>query len=129
MLNPSEPVPKAVLRLYEEVWPLRHHTPTAFVGQIRRVLEFICKDQNATGKDLAHKLADLSARGIFPGNVTGMTTLIRECGNIASHAADREMDRWDAELIDALFRTVVEYVYIAPAKASRMRQRLQQQHS
>jgi hypothetical protein len=36
MLSPNQPVPHRVLAQYEEIWPLRHRVPTAFIGQIRR---------------------------------------------------------------------------------------------
>jgi len=56
MMSPNQPVPPKMLAIYAEVWPLRHRSPTAFVGQIRRLLEFVCADQNAVGKDLFAKL-------------------------------------------------------------------------
>jgi len=34
MLSPSNPVPTKILKIYEEVWPLRHKAPSAFVGQM-----------------------------------------------------------------------------------------------
>jgi len=42
-----ECVPQRIVKLYEEIWPLRHIAPNAFAGQIRRGLEFICRDQKA----------------------------------------------------------------------------------
>lgn len=40
-------IPARILKLYEEIAPLRHIAPNAFAGQIRRALEFICRDQKA----------------------------------------------------------------------------------
>jgi len=124
MMSPSQPVPFRVLAQYEEIWPLRHRVPTAFIGQIRRLLEFVCADQGATGKDLFEKLKDLSTKGILPGYFNQITTLLRRVGNMGAHAADVELSVWDAELIDDFFRSVLEYVYIAPAKIRRMETRL-----
>ena len=45
-------VPRRIQMLYEEIAPLRHIAPNAFVGQIRRVLEFICQEQDANGRTL-----------------------------------------------------------------------------
>jgi hypothetical protein len=124
MLASGNPVPKRIIGLYEEVWPLRHKAPNAFAVQIRRALEFVCRDKNAQGRDLATKLRDLSAKGILPMQITNMTDLLRKIGNIGAHASEEDVDIWDAELIDDFFRTIIEYVYIAPAKIERLNQRL-----
>lgn len=123
-VSPSQPVPEHILRLYEEVWPLRHRAPAAFIGQIRRTLEYICVHQNAVGKDLFNKLQDLGAKGILPGYFAQITDLLREVGNMGAHATTEELSVWDAELIDEFFRALLNYVYIAPARIKRMQERL-----
>lgn len=123
-LSPNQPIPAKVLRLYEEVWPLRHRAPVAFIGQVRRLLEFVCADQGATGKDLFSKLQDLSEKGVFPGYFTQISDLLRKVGNMGAHAAEEELSVWDAELIDDFFRSIVDYVYVAPARIKRMELRL-----
>ena len=123
-LSPRQPVPEKVLRLYEEVWPLRYRSPAAFIGQVRRLLEYICADQGATGKDLFTKLQDLKTKGVFPGYFTPISDLLRKVGNMGAHAVENELSVWDAELIDEFFRSIVEYVYIAPARIRRMEMRL-----
>jgi len=124
MLSPSNPVPKNILKIYEEVWPLRHKAPSAFVGQVRRLLEFICVDKKASGKNLYAKLKDLIDKDVFPGYFENITDLLRKIGNIGVHASDENVDIWDAELIDDFFRFVVEYTYIAPAKIKRLNERI-----
>lgn len=124
MLSPQTPVPENILKLYEEVWPIRHKAPSAFVGQIRRLLEYICDDQGATGKTLFKKLESLAGKGVFPGYIENITDMLRLVGNIGAHATDAQLDTWDAAHIDDFFRFVVEYVYIAPAKLRRMSERL-----
>lgn len=79
-------VPKKIVKIYDEIWPLRHIAPNAFAGQIRRALEFICHDQNALGKTLFEKLKDLVNRGTFPGYFYEITDLMRQIGNIGSGA-------------------------------------------
>ncbi len=123
-LSPNQPIPLKIINLYQEVWPLRHRAPAAFIGQVRRLLESICVDQNATGKDLFAKLQDLSLKGIFPGYFNQITDLLRKVGNMGAHAGDEELSSWDAELIDDFFRSIIDYVYIAPARIKRMEHRL-----
>lgn len=123
-VSPQAPIPPKILKVYAEVWPLRRRAPSAFVAQIRRLLEFICKDQKAKGATLFTQLKDLISKGIFPGYFSDMTELLRTVGNLGAHAADEELSIWDAELIDEFFRSTVDYVYIAPARIQRMQQRL-----
>ncbi len=117
-------IPENILRIYEEIWPLRHIAPNAFAGQIRRALEFICHDQNAQGRTLFQKLKDLVEKGTFPGYFSEITDLMRQIGNLGSHAGDSDVDFWDAELLDDFFRAIVEYIYIAPSKKERLKQRI-----
>jgi len=88
------------------------------------LLEYICVDQKASGKDLYGKLQDLITKGILPGYFGDITDLLRVVGNLGAHASDKTLDIWDAELIDEFFRFVIEYVYVAPAKIKRMKERM-----
>jgi hypothetical protein len=116
-------IPARILKLYEEIAPLRHIAPNAFAGQIRRALEFICRDQKAQGTTLFNQLKDLISRGTFPGYFADITDLMRHIGNLGAHAGDHDIDTWDAELLGDFFRSVVDYVYIVPSKIERLKQR------
>ena len=59
--------------------------------------------------------------GILPSTLAEMTGLIREIGNVGVHIDKGEVTIWDAELIDEFFKSVISYVYIAPAKIERLR--------
>lgn len=124
MLSPSKPVPSRILKTYEKVYCLKHKEPSAYISQIRRLLEYICKNKEASGKDLFSKLNDLAGKGVLPGHFVDITDLLRKVGNMSIHASDKDVDIWDAELIDDLFRFVIEYVYIAPAKIKRLMERI-----
>jgi hypothetical protein len=123
-VTPPHPVPERITRIFKEVWPLRHRSPTAFVGQIRRLLEFICQDQKAAGNDLFNQLKDLVSKGVFPGYFSHITDLLRVVGNLGSHAAEEDLSVWDAELIEEFFRSIIDYVYIAPARIRKMQERI-----
>lgn len=123
-VSPGSPVPALVQRTYADAWPLRHLNPAAFANQIRRCLEFVCENKGASGGTLAEKLRDLATREVFPSELAEVADLLREVGNIGSHASAREIDVWDAELIDELFCLILRYVYLGPAHVRRMRERL-----
>lgn len=82
MISPSEPIPARIVKLYEEVWPLRHRAPAAFIGQVRRLLEFVCEDQSASGSTLFDKLRHLVSQGVLPGYFANITDLLRVVGNM-----------------------------------------------
>jgi hypothetical protein len=117
-------IPPAVRNAFRDAWPLRHTAPSAFANQIRRTLEFICEDQKADGKTLSAQLQDLVNKGVFPQGVVDVADLVRELGNVGSHASEKQISIWDAELLDGLFRTILEYVYIGPARVKRLKERI-----
>lgn len=120
-------LPEAVYKGYQEIWPLKQISPGAFVAQIRRVLEVICRDKNAKGKTLFEMLQDLEIRGILPGHFSTMSALIRRIGNLGTHVDDYAIDVWDAELIDDFFLLIIDYVYVVPSRIERINQRLSAQ--
>lgn len=124
LADPSSPIPEEVARVYRDAWPLRHTAPGAFANQIRRALEFVCKDRGAAGRTLKEQLTDLAKRNVFPPELVEIADLVREVGNRGSHADAKEVDIWDAELVDELFKTLLRFIYLGPSHAKRMRQRL-----
>ena len=109
-------VPQSVRNAYREANRIKNIAPNAFAGQIRRALEALCKDRGTSKRVLVQNLKELSERGEIPPRLTNMTDLLRQFGNIGSHAGDEEVDPDYVDVIDEFFRTIVEYVYIAPYK-------------
>jgi len=118
------PIPEKIIKLYDDVWFLQQHAPNAFANQIRRGLEMICNDKKATGSNLSSKLKNLVSKGFFPDYFHEVLGLIRKIGNLGSHDDENEVDVWDAELLDQLFKIIIEFVYIAPSKIERFKQRV-----
>jgi|GEM_PF-601757 len=118
-------VPQQIVKLYEQIWPLRYVSPTIFAGQMRRILELICHDQKAQGKSLFLSLQDLATRGILPKPYAEATDLLRTIGNMGAHSGTDDVDFWDAELLDDFFRWTIEFLYVAPAEIERLKQRIQ----
>ena len=119
-------VPEKIAKVYSEASRIRRKAPNAYAGQIRKALEFLCRDQKAIGDKLYNQLKSLVEKGIIPPTLAEMTSLIRLLGNLGVHATDDdEVSIWDAQLIDEFFRSIIEYVYIAPAKIARLKSRLE----
>jgi hypothetical protein len=119
-------VPQKIVKVYREASRIRHQAPNAYAGQIRKALEFLCKDQNASGSNLYKQINSLVVKGIIPPTLAEMTSLIRLLGNLGVHATDDDVNVWDVQLIDDFFRSIVEYVYVAPSKIARLKSRLEQ---
>ncbi|MFN8383727.1 MAG: DUF4145 domain-containing protein [Anaerolineales bacterium] len=123
-LGPS--LPEKIAKVYREAARIKRKAPNAYAGQIRKALEFLCRDQKAIGDNLYKQLNSLVEKGIIPPTLAEMTTLMRLLGNLGVHAIDDdEVSVWDAQLIDDFFRSIVEYVYIAPAKIAHLKTRLE----
>jgi len=119
-------IPEPIRRAYDEAARIRGTAPSAYAGQIRKALEFLCKDKGAEEGSLFKKLKYLAENGILPTTLAEMTDIIREIGNAGVHADAEVVTVWDAELIDDFFTSVVNYVYVAPFKVNWLKKRLSQ---
>lgn len=82
----------------------------------RRVLELVCKDLNAQGRDLYHKILDLSSKNILPPTLKEASDIIRDLGNQGAHSDCEEQKYINLTSIESLVRYIIEYVYILPQK-------------
>lgn len=109
-------VPRVVAEVYEEAIRIQYIAPNAFAVQIRRALEAICKDRGAKGRELAQKLKNLAERGDIPPTLVEVSEVMRVIGNSGAHLSDDPVKPWQARMLNEFFVTLVEYVYVAPAK-------------
>jgi len=117
-------VPAPVATIYAEAAVVKRISPNSFAVQIRRALEAVCADRGATGHSLHGMLAELGRRGDLPPVLVEMTDVLRLLGNVGAHASDRTVRPSQVDALDEFFRAVVEYVYIAPEKLRRFREKL-----
>ncbi len=116
-------VPKAIAECYVEAARIKNLAPNAFAVQIRRALEALCDDRSAKKGVLKLRLQDLVSRGEIPPVLTEMTDVLRLLGNISAHAADQSIKPGHVLTIDDFFRVIIEYVYVAPSKLKKFRDR------
>lgn len=60
---------------------------------VRRLLEEICEDSGATGKDLHHRLQDLRSKIILPEELFEAMSELKAIGNDAAHIEAKQYDR------------------------------------
>lgn len=119
-------VPTKIARVYEEAFRIKEVAPNAFAVQIRRALEAICEDREATGGNLQKKLDHLTQKGDIPQVLSEASDVLRLVGNIGAHGIDESVHPLQVIALDDFFRAIVEYVYVAPSKLEEFKERMQQ---
>lgn len=118
-------VPDRVRACYAEAARIRKTAPNAYAVMIRRALEALCEDRGTKKGRLQDGLSELVARGEIPALLAEVASVLRALGNTGAHNSDKSVALDLIWLIDELFRTVLEYVYIAPKRLALFRQRLE----
>jgi len=118
-------VPDKVRACYAEAARIRRTAPNAYVVMIRRALEALCDDRGTKGRPLKSRLSELASRGEMPALLVEVTSVLRVIGNTGAHHSEAAVSPDLVWLVDELFRTVLEYVYIAPKRLASFRQRLE----
>lgn len=117
-------VPDAVRTCYTEAAPIRNMSPNGYAVLIRRAMEALCEDRGVSKRTLAKGLEELAARGEIPPVLSEMTTVLRQLGNAGAHFTDQVVTVPDTWTIDSFFRSLIEYVYVAPGKLEEFKSRL-----
>ncbi len=112
----SEDIPIAIRDTYLEATSIRTKAPHGYVTLIRKALELICTEKGAVGRNLYEKLNDLANKGILPSNLSEIANLLRIFGNEAAHASGKRISVLDTNIIDQLFRAIVDYLFVLPAR-------------
>jgi hypothetical protein len=95
--------------------------PGFYAVGIGRMLEAVCKEQGATGKDLFAQLDDLVVMGKMPEPLTAAAHELRKLRNLGAHDEEIDVSADDVALIEALGEAILEYLYRAPAAVAAVR--------
>lgn len=88
---------------------------------LRKVLELICKDNNATGRTLEKKIDDMIQKNIFPKEMEVAYWVIRQAGNKAVHEKKSKLTKYDIDEIANLLYSIINYLYIIPRKMVKLK--------
>ncbi|MBA3438652.1 MAG: DUF4145 domain-containing protein [Pyrinomonadaceae bacterium] len=119
-----EGLPENIARAYKAARAVKPIDANAFAVLLRRLLEFVCIDRNATGDTLFKQLKDLANRGEIPGPLADMADQLRTLGNIGAHASLGELSSAEVPILDDLCRAILEYVYSAPHRVAKVSRRI-----
>lgn len=117
-------LPYKIQEAYEIALKVRAIEVNAYAVLIGRILEMICEDRKATGKDLYNKLDDLATKGEIPAKLVGVAHSLRKLRNFGAHASVGELTRDEVPILDDLCRAILEYVYSAPFLVAKAEQQL-----
>jgi hypothetical protein len=117
-------LPPQIQQAYKIALKVRVIDANAYAVLIGRILEMICEDRQATGKNLYDKLSDLAKKDEIPEKLVGVAHSLRQLRNLGAHASRGKLTREEIPILDDLCRAILEYVYNAPYLAERAEQRL-----
>lgn len=111
-------LPISIEKAYEAALKVKQIDANAYGVLTGRLLEMICEDRNAKGKDLNSKLSDLSTKGEIPANLVGVANGLRNLRNVGAHAVLGELTPDEVPILNSLTKAILEYVYSAPHLAN-----------
>jgi hypothetical protein len=109
-------LPRNVQRIYKEtLQALNGKSPILTGIGLRALVEIICKDKNASGKDLCQKINDLTIQKILTPASADILHKIRTLGNDAAHEVKPHNEKQLALAMD-IVEHLIKDVYILPKK-------------
>ena len=107
-------LPTNVRRIYDEtLMALSNQAPVLAAIGLRALLETVCKEKNATGKDLLKKIDSLVSSGILTPASAAILHKIRALGNAAAHEVKPHSDK-QLGLAMNIVEHLLKDVYILP---------------
>lgn len=119
-------VPKEIYSAFESAVKTKGIDYSICLLSLRRVLEMICKDKGAVGRDLEKKIDDLITKKIFPPMIEDACWIIRQMGNEAAHADDIKVYTYDIEQVIGYVATIIDYLYSLPYRVEKMKAKIEE---
>lgn len=119
-------VPKDIYSAFESAVKTKGIDYSICLLSLRRVLEMICKDKGAEGRDLEKKIDDLIEKKIFPPMIEDACWIIRQMGNDAAHADKIPVYTYDIEQVIGYVATIIDYLYSLPYRVEKMKKKIEE---
>ena len=117
-------VPPHILKSYQAAVKTAKVDLEVSLIAIRAVLEKICKEKAAKGRNLREKLEYMVDHNIFPKTLDNCGYIIREMGNSGAHGDDNKLLRAkDIEELIGFIETIMYYIYELPVKIDDLNKR------
>lgn len=119
-----EGLPEKIADAYTTAMKVKNIDTNGFGVLLGRVLDLVCIEQKANGKNLYEKLKDIADKGIIPERLAEMAHGLRKLRNIGAHADLGELTTEEIPILESLIKAILEYVYAAPAMITRVQEKL-----
>lgn len=118
-------VPESVKTAFESALKVKNIDSAICLLSLRRVLEAICKEKNASGKNLYEMVEDMISKQVLPEMFEDACWIIRELGNSAAHGDVTTFYKSQVEQTIKFVETIINYLYVLPEKMKNMRDAIQ----
>lgn len=110
----SKYVSDTVLSNFRSSIDLKNVDTESCLMKLRKTLEMICEDKNASGNNLYEKIENLSNVGVLPSTLNSASTLARKLGNIGVHGAYIDVSKEELGNVIELVEYIIRYIYVLP---------------
>lgn len=125
VLMSPEGVPKEIYSAFEAAIRTKGIDYAICLLSLRRVLEMICKEKGAVGKDLEKMIEDLIATGVLSPAFSDACWVIRQLGNSAAHADKADIYAYQVEQTIEFVSTIINYLYSMPVRVAEMKKKIE----
>lgn len=122
-LRKSELLPSPIQQIYQETLSALNGGLRVLAGiGLRAMVETMCKDRKATGRNLEDKIDDLVAQGVVARDGAEILHGLRIMGNLAAHEVmPHSLD--DLNTAMDVIEHALEGIYVLPQQAARLPRR------
>lgn len=117
-------LPTPIEKEYQDTLKVRNISPVACAVLARRTLEAIFTHEKAEGRTLMEKVNNLIKSERIPPLVADLAHLGRQIGNLGAHFDKQEVTEEDVSAMLDFLETILEYLYVLPAKVATVKARL-----
>lgn len=117
-------VPSRIKSALESAIKVKNIDTALCVMALRRVLEQVCKENNAKGKTLEVMIRDLINKNILPNGFDEACAIIRFLGNKAAHGSESVFYLHEVEELISLLKAIIDYLYIIPQRINKVKEKI-----
>lgn len=118
-------VPEEIKSAFEAALKVKNIDISICLLSLRRVLEAICKEQGAEGKNLDSMIKNMLDKGKLPEVMNDACWIIRHLGNDAAHAGKIRVYKSDVEQTIDFLKTIIQYLYTLPVQMERLKVKIE----
>ncbi len=123
----SDGVPKDIYSAFEAAIRTKGIDYAICMLSLRRVLEMICKENGAEGKDLEKMIENLIEKNILSPAFADACWIIRQLGNSAAHADKADIYAYQVDQVIEYVSTIINYLYSMPFRVGKLKKKIEAQ--